>query len=116
MLFAVLQFLLQLFCIVFLIYKSLNLMKMMQSKDQPKEQLFLLVTSWIVFLSLTNLKCSCSGYMGFIWNMSIQGAMVYGLLSTAMVQKKLFEENTLENIFTMVKGMVEKYMPKQKTQ
>lgn len=116
MLFTLLQFLSQLFCIVFLLYKSLNLMKMMQTKDQPKEQLFLVITSWVLFLSLSSLKCSCAGFFGFIWNTAIQGAMIYGLLSTAMVQKKMFEENTLENVFSMVKGMVEKYMPKQKTQ
>lgn len=116
MLFAAITFLTQLFCIAFLLYKSLNLIKMMQQKDQPKEQLFLVVTSWILFLSLSSLKCSCGGFMGFFWNTAIQGALVYGLLQTAMVQKKMFEENTLENVFTMAKGMVEKYMPKQKTQ
>jgi hypothetical protein len=114
MLFNLLQFLTQTFVIVFLLYKSLNLMKMMQSKDQAKEQLFLVVTSWILFLSLSSMKCSCGGMFGCLYNMAIQGAMVYGCLQTSVVQKKVFEENTLENIFTMVKGMVEKYMPKQK--
>ena len=116
MLFGLIQFLTQLFCVVFLMYKSLNLMKMMQTKDQPKQQLFLVVTGWILFLALTSMKCSCGGIFGTFWNVSIQGAMVYGLLQTAMVQQKVFEENTLENIFAVVKGMVEKYMPKQKAQ
>ena len=116
MLFGALQFLSQLFCVVFLLYKSLNLLRMMQSKDQSKEQLFLVVTSWIVFLSMSSLKCSCSGFFGLIWNTAVQAALIHGLLSTAKVQKKLFEENTLETGFSFVKGMVEKYMPKQKTQ
>ncbi len=116
MLFAAVQFLSQLFCVVFLLYKSLNLIKMMQKKDQTKEQLFLVVTSWIIFLSLTSLKCSCSGFLGLVWNTAIQGALIHGLLSTEKVQKKMFEENTLETTFSFVKGMVEKYMPKQKTQ
>merc|ERR1711957_454807 len=102
-LFGLIQFLTQLFAVVFILYKSLNLMKMMQTKDQPKEQLFSVVTAWILFLSLSSMKCSCGGIFGTAYNMAIQ---------TAMVQKKVFEENTLENMFTMVKGMVEKYMPK----
>merc|ERR1711957_295655 len=114
-LFGLIQFLTQLFAVVFILYKSLNLMKMMQTKDQPKEQLFSVVTAWILFLSLSSMKCSCGGIFGTAYNMAIQAAMVYGLLQTAMVQKKVFEENTLENMFTMVKGMVEKYMPKSKT-
>jgi hypothetical protein len=91
-------------------------MRLMQTKDQSKEQLLLVVTSWVIFLSLSSLKCSCSGFLGLMWNSSIEAALVYGLLSTSLVQKKMFEENTFENVVCMAKGMVEKYMPKQKTQ
>ncbi len=116
MLFGLIQFLTQFFCVAFVLYKSLNLMRLMHTKEQSKEQLLLVVTSWVIFLSLTSLKCSCPGFLGLFWNTLVQGALVYGLLSTSLVQKKLYEENTLENVFSLVKGMVEKYMPKQKTQ
>lgn len=114
MLLAIISGVLQLLSITFVVYKTLNYISLTQKQTLEKEQINFVVTSWILFLGFFSLKCSCSGFVGTIWNIVIQAGLVYSLLNTKCFHKMIFEENTCDKCVSFVRGIVEKYLPKQK--
>lgn len=116
MLFTIISIVLQLLAITFVIYKTLNYIDISQKRSMEKEQANYVVTSWVLYLGFSSLKCSCTGNLGFVWNLLIQGALIFSLLNTKLFHRKIFEENTCEQLMTCVKSQVEKYLPKQKAE
>ena len=112
---SIVLFLLNLVSILFVVYKTINHIQLSQKIDLPKEQTSYVITSWILLLGFSTLKCSCAGFLGFLWNFLVQGGLVFSLLNTKTFNKKIFEENSFENIVAFGKGLIEKYLPKKKT-
>jgi len=116
MIFPIVLFLLNTFSLLFVVYKSINYMHLSQKQSLPKEQSSYLITSWILFLVFSSLKCSCSGAMGTIWNLLVQLGLLFSLLNTKVANKKIFEENTFETLMAFANGLYEKYAPKKKSE
>ena len=113
---SIVLFLLNLVSILFVVYKTINHIKLSQKNHLGKEQTSNLISSWIVFLAFSSLKCSCAGTLGFLWNSLVQGGLVFGLLKTKTFNRKIFEENTIDTIVGYGRSLVEKYLPKQKAE
>lgn len=114
MILALITFLLNLSSVVFVVYKSINHISVSQKVALSKEHTSYLVTSWILFLGFSSLKCCCAGFLGSLWNLLVSAGLVFALLNTKNVNRKLFEENTFETVVALLKGLVEKYLPKKK--
>ena len=116
MLLQLVLFLLNLISVLFVVYKSVNHLNLTEKLSLPKEQTSYLVSSWIVYLAFSSLKCSCAGTFGLLWNLLVSGGLVFSLLNTKTFNKKIFEENTLETAVAFGRGLVEKYLPKKKSE
>lgn len=114
MILPIVSFLLNLTSIVFVLYKTINHISLSQKVSLSKEQTSYLITSWIMFLAFSSLKCCCAGTLGSLWNLAVSAGLVFALLNTKTFNSKLFEENTFETIIAFGKGLVEKYLPKKK--
>ncbi len=114
MILAIVSFLLNVTSVLFVVYKSVN--HISQKSALSQQHVSYLVSAWISFLALTSLKCSCAGSLGSLWNLLLSAVTVFCLLNTRTVNKKLFEENTLETIVAFGRGLVEKYVPKRKAE
>lgn len=116
MILSIVSFLMNITSIVFVLYKSINHIALSKNTDLSADTTSYLVTSWILFLVFSSLKCCCAGFLGSLWNLLASAGLVFCLLNTKTVNKKLFQENTFENIVLVGKQLVEKYLPKKKAQ
>ncbi len=116
MILSIVSFLLNITSIVFVLYKSINHISLSQKTALNADTTSYLVSSWILFLVFSSLKCCCAGFLGSLWNLLVSAGLVFGLLNTKTVNKKLFQENTFENIVMIGKQLVEKYLPKKKAE
>jgi hypothetical protein len=116
MILSIVSFLLNLFSVLFVVYKSFNHIAVSQKVALGREHTSYLITSWVLFLGFSSLKCCCAGVLGSLWNLLVSGGLVFALLKTKTFNKKLFEENTFETVVAHVRGLVENYLPKKKAE
>ena len=116
MLLVLVSILLQVLSLSFILYKSMNLIHLTQSGKCSVEQYGYVVNSWVLFLVLSTIKCSCSSTIGLVWNIVVQVALAFCLLNAKSVQLKLFDEKTYNSFVEFGRGLVEKYVPKYKTE
>ena len=116
MILSIVSFALCLTSFLFVLYKTINHISLSKNLSLPKEQTSCLITSWILFLGFSSLKCCCDGTLGLLWNLIVLAALNFSLLNTKAVNKKLFEENTFEILIALGKRLVEKFLPKNKAE